>query len=811
MPGLFNKKILEQRIKNYFVNNGDEKLRKIRSWQDNLQNIKGLNEIRLQSSFLKAIFENILGYENTPQKNEWTMEIQCSTDIDAKFPDGILGFYKRVNGKEVKDHRAVIELKGPQVSLDKDQKREGSTYKSPVDQAFSYTNKLDGCRWVIVSNFIETRLYKVGRSKEYYEVFHLDELGDKVKFKKFHYLISRENLITRNGKSQTMELSETTHKRHEDISVEFYNLYKDLRINLFEHLKRNNSTVEQEILLEKAQKFLDRIIFICFCEDKGLLPNDLLHEAIERGKKSFNPSKTPIWDQIRGVFKAINRGSEVHNINRYDGGLFEKDDILDNLIIDDDFFEIVYDVSDYDFDSDLDVNILGHIFEQSIADIEKIKSEINENKYDENKSKRKKDGIYYTPKYITNYIVKKAVGGYLEEIKDKLGYNSLPDISEAGSKSWKTRYSKQHLELYNQYEEKLKEITILDPACGSGAFLNQAFDYLLEEHQWLNKQRDILKDRYMSIDSLESLQKNILKENLFGVDLNEESVEITKLSLWLKTANKNKPLTNLDDNIKCGNSLINDSEIADKKAFNWEEEFPEIINKGGFDIVIGNPPYVSVKKIKSNEKEFFKKNYFSGEKRFNLFTLFLERGLSLLNDNGFLSYILPENLYTNVHYYPIRKYILENTKILFLSLFTNRVFDDAAVDTSVIGLKKSKKEKGKIKIYRDLHNKTVTLNQGLLKELPYNIFPVNMTSTNKNIIKRFLKSESNRIKDILEIQQGIIYSGRSKKEVFSNKKEDIHYKKILDGRDITKWALNWEAKENNKYILYDDKLHRPRE
>src|SRR6056297_2621421 len=265
MPGLFNKKILEQRIKNYSVNNGDEKLKKIKNWQNNLQNIKGLNEISLQNSFLKAIFEQILGYENAPQKDEWTMEVQCSTDIDAKLPDGILGFYKRINGKEIKDHRAVIELKGPQVSLDKDQKREGSTYKSPVDQAFSYTNKLDGCRWVIVSNFIETRLYKVGRSKEYFEVFHLDELGDEKEFKKFHYLLSKNNLISKSNQSQTMELSDATHKRQEDISVEFYNIYKDLRINLFEHLKDTNEDLNAELLLEKAQKFLDRIIFICFC------------------------------------------------------------------------------------------------------------------------------------------------------------------------------------------------------------------------------------------------------------------------------------------------------------------------------------------------------------------------------------------------------------------------------------------------------------------------------------------------------------------------------------------------------------------
>jgi len=168
MPGLFNKKILQQRIKNYTIENIEKKIKQIKNWQKNLENIKGLNEKRLQSAFLSAIFEDILGYNNTPQKDNWTLDIEATTDVDAKHPDGIIGFFEREDNEEIRGHEAVIELKGPQVSLDKDQKRQGTTYKSPVDQAFSYTNKLDKCKWVIVSNFMEIRLYKVGRSKEYY-------------------------------------------------------------------------------------------------------------------------------------------------------------------------------------------------------------------------------------------------------------------------------------------------------------------------------------------------------------------------------------------------------------------------------------------------------------------------------------------------------------------------------------------------------------------------------------------------------------------------------------------------------------------
>ena len=215
MPGLFNKKIVNNRINTYEIDDVEEKIEKIKGWQKNLSRIKGLNEVNLQNAFLKAIFENILGYENAPQKDQWTLDIEATTDVDATRPDGIIGFYKWDNDdQEVKDHRAVIELKGPQIALDKDQEREGTKYKSPVDQGFSYTNKLDKCQWVIVSNFVEIRLYQVGRSKEYYETFYLHELDDIEEFKRFYFLLNKDNLINKTGKSTTFKLTESTQKRH---------------------------------------------------------------------------------------------------------------------------------------------------------------------------------------------------------------------------------------------------------------------------------------------------------------------------------------------------------------------------------------------------------------------------------------------------------------------------------------------------------------------------------------------------------------------------------------------------------------------
>jgi type I restriction-modification system DNA methylase subunit len=802
MPGLFNKKVLHNRLKNYSIDSLEEKLEKIKNWQQSLSKIKGLNEKRLQSAFLKALFEDILSYENTPQKDEWTLDIEATTDIDAKHPDGILGFFERVENEEIRGHEAVIELKGPQVSLDRDQKRQGTTYKSPVDQAFSYTNKLDKCKWVIVSNFMEIRLYKVGRSKEYFEVFLLDDLNDIEEFKKFYYLLNKDHLISKSGKSVTLELSEKTVKKEEDISVEFYNLYKNVRVNLFEHLKENNPGKEAELLLEKAQKFLDRIIFIGFCEDKDLLPNDLLHEAIERGKNSFNPSETAVWDQIRGVFHSIDQGNENHNINAYNGGLFEYDEDLDGLIIENEFFDVIYEISDYDFDSDVDVNILGHIFEQSITDIEKLKSDIREDEFDKNESKRKKDGIYYTPQYITSYIVENAIGSYLEDRKEELGYYDLPNIEEAGSDSWETRYTNQHLKFYEEYEEKLKNIKVLDPACGSGAFLNQAFDYLLEEHQWLNKQRDLLKGGQSSIFALDAVQRDILKNNIFGVDLNEESVEITKLSLWLKTANKRKPLTNLDENIKCGNSLIDDPVVAGDKAFKWEEKFKNIIASGDFDVVVGNPPYVKRQNIDSNILiSFYENNYKSAYYNFDLYMLFLEKGANLLNEEGYLGYILPSKFVTTKTGKNLRNLIEENFNIVeYVDFDDYQVFNDVTTytcllflnrkeDTQTKYLKANKKIAEKISLYDQKNISIIKTKTGWLFSNDYVNLANKVTGIKlKDFVNTFTGVETGADKIFILDNENKLYN-----EFLKYEGEITH--KVLKGKNLERYYFN-----KNKYI-----------
>lgn len=173
------------------------------------------------------------------------------------------------------------------------------------------------------------------------------------------------------------------------------------------------------------------------------------------------------------------------------------------------------------------------------------------------------------------------------------------------------------------------QITILDPACGSGAFLNQALEYLITEHKWINELEAKLTGSAIIFD----LENRILENNLFGVDINEESVEIAKLSLWLRTAQRGRKLTSLNRNIKCGNSLIDDYEVAGNKAFAWQREYPTIMEKGGFDVVIGNPPYGA--SFNSEEKEKISANYKTYKYRFESYIYFFEKGINLLKKEGY--------------------------------------------------------------------------------------------------------------------------------------------------------------------------------
>lgn len=796
MNNLFNQKLLVQKAQEEInLNDYSEKRKILNNWINSLE--KGIlsksKEEEFQGEFLNDIFSLILGAINKSSGNdEWNLQRESKTRIDGQKADGVIGFFD-VNGKD--DVRAVIELKGPTISLDQRQKRSGDT-RTPVEQAFNYAPKYGkNCQWVIVSNYKEIRLYRSNDMTEY-EVFFLENLKDDLEFQKFIYILSFEALVgTANKKAKALELSEEYQKNQIEIEKKFYNEYRNIRLHIFENMKENNPETDENTLLEKVQKLLDRFLFICFCEDKGLLEKDFFNTILKKGKDFGS-----IFDIFKVFCNWINLGNPKENISHFNGGLFKNDDVLNSLNIDDKVFEELKKISDYDFDSDLNVNILGHIFEQSISDIEELKKSISGEEFDQKKSKRKKDGIFYTPQYITKYIVENSIKNWLDDKRKELGEDDLPKLNEKDyifdiAKKNYTKNYRKHIEFWQQYREAVRNIKIIDPACGSGAFLITAFEFLLNYNKYLD---DKIFDLVGTSDLFSDRTKEILQNNIFGVDLNKESVEITKLSLWLKTADKNKTLASLENNIKCGNSLIDEPEIAGNLAFNWEKEFPEIFANGGFDIVVGNPPYVLCQPSNTNEKTLkFYNNFEVSSYKIDLYHLFFEKGIILSKNNGYISFITPNTYLVNKYNLKLREFILRNTQIKEIINYKNIVFEDANVDVSTIILKKSKytDENVKILLSSKNENKIVLEKQqnDWLKD-DEKIF---------NLRKEFPINFSNCIslKEIAKTYFGI--QAFDKKSSISQKKENEKYLPMIDGANVFRYQF---SKYNQYFNFIDDNI-----
>lgn len=648
---------------------------------ERIGNIRLLKEENYQEGFLREIFVDVLGYTINPNIN-YNLTTEFKNLTDSKKADGAILLDAKAIG--------VIELKSTKTP----------DLESIRDQAFNYKNNQSNCRYVITSNFEKLRLY-IDNATEW-EEFNLFQL-DFENFCKFHLFLNKESIF--NG--LTIKLKDESILHDEDITDKLYNDYSFFKQKLFNDLINNNPQQDKLLLFHKSQKLLDRLLFIMFAEDRGLLPPNAIAKIVDQWStlKDLDEEKS-LYSRFVKLFHHLDEGHKYkeYELPAYNGGLFKKDTSLDGLIITDALLHSnSLKLSAYDFNTEVDVNVLGHIFENSITEIEQVKAEIEGKRSDKNRSRRKKEGIYYTPKYITKYIVDNTVGSLCNEKKKELGVAEIENEIIENSRTAKGKLTKKAetiLKKLDEYRRYLLTLKILDPACGSGAFLNQALEFLISEHELIDSYRRELEQDSLG---LYDITKSILENNLYGVDLNEEAVEIAKLSLWIRTAERGRKLSDLNNNIKCGNSLIDDPTIAGDHAFDWHREFPEIMNRGGFDVVIGNPPYVRVQELSHKEIDWFKNHKKTAYKRVDISILFFELGLSLIKGNGRLSFISSNQFLIGEYGRLIRKKLLNEYRIEKNIDFGDLpVFQDALTYVSIFVLSANEPKNFSYKKIKDI-------------------------------------------------------------------------------------------------------------
>ncbi|QYH38179.1 N-6 DNA methylase [Algoriphagus sp. NBT04N3] len=621
------------------------------------ENIRAAKEEQFQEGFLRELFVKILGYTINPEP-DFNLTTELKNIKDSKKTDGAI----------LKDGNAlaVIELKGTDTK-DLDKIR---------DQAFNYKNNQPDCVYVITSNFEKLRFY-IDNAVDYVE-FNILAM-DNEQFKLLWLLLQKDNLL----QGLPKKIKEESLLAEEQITKQLYKDYSAFKQELWQDLVAQNPEQDELLLYKKSQKLLDRFLFIFFAEDKGLLPPNSIMEIVNQWQKLKELDEyRPIYERFKKYFGYLNTGrvqpgkAEIH---AYNGGLFAIDPVLEELKISDSVLEKhVRKLTEYDFDTEVDTNILGHIFEHSLNDIENVRAQLAGEKVEKSKTKRKRDGVFYTPKYITKYIVDNTVGKLCTEKKNEL---EIIDEDFAEGKRGRQKKTIQKLkEKLDAYRSWLLQLTICDPACGSGAFLNQVLEFLIAEHRYVDELEAQLFDSPLILPNVEN---HILENNIFGVDINEESVEIARLSLWLRTAKKGRKLSSLNSNIKVGNSLIDDPAVAGDLAFNWEQEFPQVFVKGGFDVVVGNPPYVQSHSLDEKSKSFIYKIYKTSEYQINTYAIFMERILKILSDSSLYSVIIPNYWLSTQYDSKLRSEIfLENDCIEILNVFS--VFEDATVDTVIL-------------------------------------------------------------------------------------------------------------------------------
>lgn len=693
------------------------------------------SEEHIQSLFTLKLLE-LLGW------NSKTIIVNTGQEIKTgKRPDIILN----------KDGNTLLVIESKDASrydmLDGFYKKDKSKI-SFVEQLCNYFDA-EGIYWGILTNFVEWRLYSVFQKRLYKnEKYAFSSLlwgnADKSSYidllsdKGINFLINLKSskIIESRGRFDTDPIY---YPEQIEIKDKFFSNLKKWRLSIRNAIRKNLTKYNDSKIDLITQKILDRLIFVGYCCDNKVIPQNKLHAILH--------SKIDLYKELQKIFYQMD--------DKFDSDLFSKseEDEYNKILISDNILRpIIEDLSNIDF-SKLSIHIMGEVYENYLEEILKQNNKILKNK-------KKLQGIYYTTEYVIKYIIKNTLTPILSKCKTTA---------------------------------ELDNIKVLDSSCGSGSFLILAFDEFIEQYKRIENQPLFEFER----------RKLILQNNLYGVDIDEKAVEITKLNLLVKCLENGasldlsgkKILPNIKLNIRCGNSLVssnlstdsfdlfsnqhidvinkllelhrlfkysnddnkysiyNDIEIeefklnsilnkdleykynlSDIKPFNYHIAFPEVFKDGGFDCVIGNPPWgANIDSILDYLNEYYP-NTTVGFK--DTYKCFFDKSIQLLKPKGKLGYITPNSFYFNPLFRDLRK-LLNSYYIDSMINLGERVFENVEAPSAITIITKSNIQNKKINTMDLSFSKSNKEKENLINNGKYSIINQNIFNKTQNNIFTF--------------------------------------------------------------------------
>lgn len=594
------------------------------------------SENQIKSEFIDPFFE-ALGWD-----------MRKNADRETQILRGRADYILSLANKEV----LIIEAKKADVKLEEEEGRQAVSY--------GYHRKI---KFAVLTNFKQIRVFHaLSNIKNVFanQLFWADFQDFERNFDKI-WLLSKESF--EKGELEKL-IPSKDQKTAIPIDERILGDLLQIRKWLSNELKNKRMELSEEYIDEIVQIMIDRLIFMRSVEDRGLEGDGFLLKIVEDVQKGLTDKN--LWALLKEQFV---RFDNTYNSKLFARGILEEqgafgDDTL-KKVIKTLYFGLENNYEKYMFDK-IPGDLFGNIYEQYLGTI--LAGTEKRVKLDSASGKRKKMGIYYTPSYITDYIVKNTVGEYIK----------------------------------NMTIDEILEVNIVDPACGSGSFLIRAFKEVCDRVEILLHQGKFSSKWTLFKDYKGRLsfgqKSDILRRCIYGVDLDEKAVELAQLNLLLKVFEgeerdlRVRKLPNLYENIQNGNSLIDDIKVAGDKAFNWHLRFKEVFDNGGFDVVIGNPPYIKIQTFTgNNENSFFEKNYVSSTGNFDIYVLFVEKAHKILRDSGVMGFILPHKFFQSDFGEGIRKYILDSEALRKIVDFRdNQIFDGATTYTCLLFLNKNK-------------------------------------------------------------------------------------------------------------------------